>query len=220
MGAKIVSYIKHALNAVLFAAACSGAVADDLTSAGRSPGRDWIDFRFAANAGAFIYMQEVEGGYYINGRPYDLDWYGLLGEMTGIIEIPIPVLGGAGVGIGGCLQYALTPAAVDEMSHFAERTDSGALGGYGGLSTSYDFNDLRLNVIAGYGGTGVVSYYGGSGPALSLGVDYPLANSMFRLGISIRYLIMYLYHPGSESVRSEQGPYMSFSIGGVVDWIP
>jgi hypothetical protein len=26
------------------------------------------------------YMQKVEGGYYINGYPYDLDWYGLLGR--------------------------------------------------------------------------------------------------------------------------------------------
>ena len=205
--------IKGAMSAALFAAACSGVFADDHS------GFNFVDFRFAAQAGAFIYMQEVDGGYFIDGYPYDLDWYGLIGEATGIIELSLPLLNGIGIGIGGCLQYAINPAAVNEASRFAERADTGALGGYGGLSVSYVLNDLRLNAIAGYGGTGVSSYYGGSGPAVSAGVDYTFVAEKIRFGIGTRYSLMFLSHPGSATVRSEKGPYMAFSVGAVVDWL-
>ncbi len=205
---------------MLFVAVCSSAGADDQTAVNQPAGHHWVDFRFSVNVGAFYYMQTVEGGYYINGYPYDLDWYGLVGETTGIIEVSPPLLNGVGIGIGGCLQHALNPAAVNENYHFAERADSNALGGYGGVSVSYGFDDWRLNAIAGYGGTGVASYYGGSGPAISLGIDYPIVKGTIRVGIGARYLFMYLYHPGSDSVRPEKGPYMAATLSAVVDWIP
>ena len=209
------SPVKRFLCAVLFAAVCYGAAAD------QPDGQQWIDFRFSATLGAFLYMQKVDGGYYVDGRPYDLDWYGLLGEITGIIEFSINELNGVGIGIGGCLHYAVNPAAVTaDTARFIERADTGALGGYGGVSASYGFGDLRLNAIAGYGGIGVASYYGGSGPAVSLGIDYPIVKEKVRVAIGTRNLFMYLYHPGSGTVRSEEGPYMAFSVGAVVDWIP
>ena len=217
---RTISCVRRALSVVLFAVVCSSAGADDQTTVSRPAARHWIDFRFSVNVGAFYYMQRVEGGYYINGYPYDLDWYGLLGETTGSIELSLPLLKGVGIGIGGCLQYAVNPAAVNENSRFAERADSGALGGYGGVSASYGFGDRKLNAIAGYGGTGVAAYYGGSGPAVSVGIDYPIVKGTVRLGIGTRYLFMYLYHPGSVSVRPEQGPYMAFTVSAVVDWIP
>ncbi len=221
MKAEIISCVRRALSVVLFAAVCSGVVADDRTTVSQPAGQNWIDFRFSASVGAFLYMQKVEGGDYINGYPYDLDWYGLLGETVGIIEVSPPALKGIGIGIGGCLQYAVNPAAVDDnSSRFMERADSGALGGYGGVSASYGFGNFRLNAIAGYGGTGVASYYGGSGPAVSAGIDYPIVKGKVRMGIGARYLVMFLSHPGSISVRSEQGPYLAFSVSAVVDWIP
>lgn len=205
---------------VLLAAAGYGALADDLASTSQPPSWHWIDFRLAAGPGAFLYPQRVEGGYYIGGYPYDLSWYGLLGEVTGIIELSVPALKGVGLGIGGCASYVLNPAAVDGSYHFMVRADSGAPGFYGGLSASYGFGAWRVNGIAGYGGTGVDSYYGGTGPALSLGLDYSLLTGTIRAGIGARYLLAYLYHAGSSTVRSEQGLSMGFSVSAVVDWVP
>ena len=181
----------------------------------------FIDCRLSLGFGPFMYPQYVDGGFYINNRPYDLTWYGWQIGLIGQIEYLVPSVKGLGVGLAGVYFTGLNPSGMDANNTVTRDANKNAPGGFGGGSVSYCLNDKwRMNIIAGYGGTGIPDYYGGYGPAVSVAFNYLFPHGNIVGGVGVRLILMSLSSPGTTDKRSEKGDYMAIMAETSIDWIP
>lgn len=188
--------------------------------AGANP-RHVIDLRLGACVGFFSYAQKVDEGYYIDGEPYDLDWYALQAAAVLNVEYDLAAVPGLGLGLGGIGFLSFDPQAIDTTASVTLDSGQNASGGCGGVSASYAWTKgWRVNAIAGYGATGLTEYYGGYGPALSLGVERLFPRDRLFASIGLRTLFMYLVYPATEDTRGEQGGYFALMAEASADWMP
>jgi hypothetical protein len=182
-----------------------------------------IEFGAGLDAGAFVYAQKVDGGYWVLGRPYDLAWYSVQVQGRLSAEFALPSVRGLGVGIG-CLGLAALDAkgsGSDDLYSVHIDTRQYDFGGLGGVSASYRAAEgWKLDAILGYGGTGIDEYYGGLGPALSLAFLHSLSDGALAAEIGIRGTFMYLSYASEGTTSAERGPYFSLAFEAALDWAP
>jgi hypothetical protein len=188
---------------------------------GNQNGNHYVDLRLSLGFGPFIYPQIVDEGYYVKGTPYNLIWSGWQLGFVCSIEILVPSVKGLGIGIAGGSFTGLNPSGSDTGNTVTVNANKNAPGGFGGGSVSFLLSDqLRMNIIAGYGGTGLSDYYGGYGPVASVSINYLFPHDNIIGGIGFRFLMMSLSSPGTSDVRAEKGIYMAGIVEASVDWLP
>jgi hypothetical protein len=179
-----------------------------------------IDLRLGIDLGSFVYAQNVDGGYFVDGEAYDLDWYALEAGIALNAEYDLPMVRGLGLGLGGIGFLAFDPRAVDTSASVALDSGQIASGACVGASASYAWSrDWRVNAIAGYGATGLAEFYGGDGPALTLAVERIFPRSQVLASIGLRGMFMYLSYPETEATRGEHGWYYSLMAEASMDWM-
>ena len=170
-----------------------------------------------------MYPQTVNGGYFINGKKYNLVWSGMQLHIAGDLQFIIPRMEKLSLGLGGAFLFAPNPPAMDYGQATEVLLNQSALGGYFGFSASYRTSkELRFSLLAGYGGTGISNGYGfgGTGIVLSPAIDFLFpANSVIG-GFGIRALVGFLNSPDIGSMRGESGTIVSLILETSGDWIP
>jgi hypothetical protein len=182
-----------------------------------------FDLRLSPGIGYFMYPQSVNGGYFIDGKQYNLVWSGMQLHIAGEVQFFIPRLEQLSLGFGGAFLFAPNPTAMDYGQATEVLLDQSALGGYFGFSASYRTSKkLRFSLLAGYGGTGISSDYGfgGTGIVLSPAVDFLFPSKGVIGGFGIRALVGFLNSPGTASMRGESGTIVSLIFETSGDWIP
>ena len=209
---------------VLVAAAVTVLTSPSAAQDDGGAGQRTLDLRLAPGAGYFMYPQYVDGGYYIDGQPYDLVWSGLQMHLVGEVQFFVSRRPQLSVGLGGAALVAPRPAAEDTTQTVSVDPRPAAWGGYFGASGSYWYGDLlRLGLLAGYGGAGVSdngSGFGGHGVALSAAAHYLFPSKNVVGGIGVRTLVMFLSYPEVDDIRAERGTYLAALLEAVGDWIP
>jgi hypothetical protein len=183
-----------------------------------------LDVRLSPGIGYFFYPQMVDGGYYIDGNPYNLIWSGAQLHIAADVQFFIPHVHKLSLGFGGGFLAAPNPLASDAAQTVSVNLGGAAIGGYGGLSISYRLiKRLRLGLLAGYGGNGLSDNgagFGGIGAILSPSVDFLFPLRSVIGGVGLRALIGFLRYPTIGTVRGESGTYVAFMVEAPWDWVP
>lgn len=181
----------------------------------------YFGLRLTLGAGAFYYPQIVDGGYYINNRPYDLTWYGVQGQVSGEAYAFLPFAPRFTLGAGGSAFRGFFPNAMDPERGATTEADGSAPGGYGGVAAGWWLGSRgRFGLLVGYGGTGVQDKYGGWGVTVSACAAFVRPFGDLFGGLGVRFTYMHLSSPGDADTRSEKGGYMTILLEGSLDWAP
>jgi hypothetical protein len=183
-----------------------------------------LDFRLSPAIGYFFYPQMVDGGYYVDGNPYNLIWSGAQLNFQADVQFFIPRVHKLSLGVGGGFLAAPNPVASDAAQTVNVNLGGAALGGYVGMGMSYRIiQRLRFGLLVGYGGTGLSDNgdgFGGTGAILSPSVDFLFPLRSVIGGVGLRALIGFLNYPATGTVRAESGTYIAFMVDAPWDWVP
>jgi hypothetical protein len=191
--------------------------------AGDGPDERYLDVRLSPTVGYFVYSQSVDGGYYINGQPYDLLWSGMQLHVLAELQMSIPSHPDFSAGLGGAFMYAPGPTARDGAGTVSVNLNEPAFGGYAGAAGTYWlFGRARFNVLLGYGGAGISNGegFGGYGAVVSTGAEYLVRSGGLVGGIGIHLLAMFLSYGAKGSTRGESGRYFAVMLAPSGDWVP
>ncbi len=190
---------------VLITLAAPAARADDATVPRRT-----FDLSIAPGIGYFLYPQYVDGGYYIDGQPYNLVWSGLQLHFTGDVHWYFAGDPRFGLGAAGAFMLAPNPSGTDWNGTVSEDAEGKAPGGYFTVSGCFwPTERWRLEARSGYGGTGVDGSYGGWGFILGFAAHRLFGSGPLAVGVGLRALSLVLSSPAHGSVRGEWGAYSS-----------
>jgi hypothetical protein len=185
---------------------------DTLPPVTPEPARRMFDIGLAPGAGFFAYRQYVDGGYYIDGKPHDLVWYGPQLQLAADFHWYLSSHPTIGIGVASAFLFAPTVAATDFGDSASVHPGKGAIGGFWALAASYRPNERwRYSMWAGYGGAGLSDSSGFGGWGLSMGIagHYLFSGNSLATGVGLRLGTMVLSTPGNGSTRGEWGVFSS-----------
>jgi len=182
---------------------------------------------FAPGVGYFLYSQQVDGGYAINGRPYDLTWSGVQLQFSGDVHQPFTRHPTYGLGMAASFMLAPNPTGAAWGHGASVDPDRPAVGGYLAFSGYFRPEPAwRVTVhtgVANNGASGGLGF-GGWGLAVGAAVHHMLGPGGAATGFGLRLNCMALSSSRERNVRGESGLYVSlmaealFEVG--LHWTP
>lgn len=166
----------------------------------------------APGAGYFFHPQYVDGGYHVNGQPYDLVWSGMQLQLSGDIHWHLAKHPFLGFGAAGAFMLAPNATGADSDHTVSVDPDKLALGGYLAFSTCFRLlHGWRLKVLTGLGRNGMSGAlgFGGWGPAFGVAAHRMFGSGALASGVGLRLDSMALFSSRDGMVRGESGLYVS-----------
>ena len=170
------------------------------------------DIGLAPGVGYFLYPQNVDGGYSINGQPYNLVWSGLQLQLSGDFHwnfVNHPFLG---LGVAAAFMVAPDATGADRDHAVSMDPNQSAFGGSFAFSACFRPNERwRLKVQTGAGRDGISGPlgFGGWGLVFDVAAHRMLGAGALASGVGLRLRSMALFASRDGSVRGESGLYAS-----------
>lgn len=178
----------------------------------QEPGTAREVWGLAPGVGYFLYQQRADGGYSIDGKPYDLVWSGLQLQLAGAFHWQFANHPFLAMGLDAAFMMAPNAKGADWDRTVQVDPDRLALGGYLAFSTCFRPNDRwRLGVHTGVGKDGISGALGFGGWGLVFGgaVHRVLGRSALATALGLRLSSMALRSGRDGMVRGESGYHVS-----------
>jgi hypothetical protein len=176
------------------------------------------DIGLAPGVGYFLDSQQVDQGYYINGRSYHLVWSGLQLQLSG--DVHWYLAPSFGLGVAAAFLIAPNPTGADQARTVEMDPGRIALGGYLALSACFrSFESWRLSTHAGYGSNGVPGTlgFGGRGFVMGASAHRLLGTGKLATGVGLRWNLMGLWSAHAGDVQGEASVYLSLLFEVLLD---